>query len=376
MFDYKKILIILVVLAFTITGCGEKTSTIDTSSATKVKSITTIKEKGGRVDWSHENNLILFDKLGKDLYYDVYMMNPDGSEEKCLTCDRPELPQKHNGGPTWHPSGDWIVFQSVNPTMINKDLPERFVRMNSNPGAGAYNDLWIMDRHGNKLVKLLGIPEGSGTLHPHFSHDGTKLTWSQLVKGPDTQEFLAGDMGQWALKVADFSIVNGYPRMQNVQTFQQGPLHRFYESHGFTKDDKKIIFSGNPEEKQATRGFDIYTLELATQKYTKLTDQPNEWNEHANLSPDGQKLIWMSSKDTNTPDLMQVKADYWLMDIDGSNKQRLTYFNEPGHEHYLDIDGGIVGADSSWSPDGQQVMIYIKTEREDRDGPIMMMEFE
>jgi len=233
-----------------------------------------------------------------------------------------------------------------------------------------------MDGRGNRAFKILAIPEGSGTLHPHFSHDGTKLTWAQLVKGPSTEEYLQGLMGEWSLKVADFLVVNGSPSLRNVKTYQRGPLHRFYESHGFTIDDKKIIFSGNPEKHQTTRGFDIYTLDLATEKYTKLTDNPDEWDEHSNLSPDGKKIIWMSSKGTDTVDLKKVKADYWIMNTNGTDQQRITYFNEKGHDHYLDVNGGVVGADSSWSPDGRQIMIYVKTDRENRDGPIMLLDLE
>lgn len=73
----------------------------------KVKHIKTITNDGGRVDWSHSgNNLIAFDRMEEDGYYDVYVMNPDGSGEKCLTCGKQGLPQKHNGNPAWHLSGE------------------------------------------------------------------------------------------------------------------------------------------------------------------------------------------------------------------------------------------------------------------------------
>ena len=41
----------------------------------KIDTIWTITDDGGRVDWSHSgNNLIAFDRVGADGFYDVYVM--------------------------------------------------------------------------------------------------------------------------------------------------------------------------------------------------------------------------------------------------------------------------------------------------------------
>lgn len=46
----------------------------------KVKKITTLTKRGGRVDWSHSgNNLIAFDRRNRLKRYDVYVMKPNGS---------------------------------------------------------------------------------------------------------------------------------------------------------------------------------------------------------------------------------------------------------------------------------------------------------
>lgn len=50
-------------------------------------------------------------------------------------------------------------------------------------------------------------------------------------------------------------------------------------------------------------------------------------------------------------------TDYWVMDADGSNKRRLTYFNEKGHPHY--IEGGAIAADFAWSEDGKRIFAYL-----------------
>jgi len=107
------LIIATIVAVMLISGCAQKSAPVEENNYTedyKVKNITTIKEYGKSMDWSHTKDMIAFGKRGKDGYYDVCIMNSDGSGEICLTCDKEECPQKHNGNPAWHPSGDYIVF--------------------------------------------------------------------------------------------------------------------------------------------------------------------------------------------------------------------------------------------------------------------------
>ena len=73
------------------------------------------------------------------------------------------------------------------------------------------------------------------------------------------------------------------------------------------------------------------------------------YNEHAHISPDGKYIVWMSSVGNgDTFDYYKVGTDYWLMNIDGSNKQRLTYLNKPDHPHFRGRYA--VAADFAWDP--------------------------
>lgn len=49
-------------------------------------------------------------------------------------------------------------------------------------------------------------------------------------------------------------------------------------------------------------------------------------------------------------------TDYWLMDSNGSNKRRLTYFNEKGCPEY--IGRRVIVADLSWRPNGTAFAAY------------------
>lgn len=67
---------------------------------------------GGQMDWSPDGAWITYDVQGEDGFTDVYKMRPDGTDNECLTCDNPILPNRHQGQSTWHPSGRYLVFQA------------------------------------------------------------------------------------------------------------------------------------------------------------------------------------------------------------------------------------------------------------------------
>ncbi|MDR7533293.1 MAG: hypothetical protein QN183_09510 [Armatimonadota bacterium] len=66
---------------------------------------------GGRVDWSHATDLIAAGIVGRDGYADIELLRPDGTRLACLTCGHPQVPQKHNDLPAWHPS--WEYWRSA-----------------------------------------------------------------------------------------------------------------------------------------------------------------------------------------------------------------------------------------------------------------------
>jgi hypothetical protein len=68
-----------------------------------VSRISTLKSGGGRLDWHADK--IAFDMAGPDGRFDIYVMRPDGSGERCLTCNHPDLPKRNIGQPAWHPAG-------------------------------------------------------------------------------------------------------------------------------------------------------------------------------------------------------------------------------------------------------------------------------
>ncbi|MDR7092060.1 TolB family protein [Cellvibrio fibrivorans] len=95
--------------------------------------------------------------------------------------------------------------------------------------------------------------------------------------------------------------------------------------HGFSPDDKSLIFTGERKGQ-----YDIYSIDIKTGKETQLTDTPT-LDDGSEFSPDG-KYIYFNSNRTG---LMQL----WRMHADGSNQQQLTFDNHNNWFPHVSPDG-------------------------------------
>lgn len=326
-----------------------------------VTDMTTVKEYGKSVDWLHQENLIATARPLFDGYYDLLIFSMDDPDkETYLTHNAIGAPQKHNGNPAWHPSGNYLVF-----TAENEDVDSEF-DFYAVPGRGVNCNLWLANREGTTFWQLTFYEtayfgDAQGVIHPQFSHDGEKLLWAERVMG-------AGDTmwGRWALKVARFVDDGDNPRLEDIRTFTPGAQNAFYEGHSFSHDGRSVLFSGNLESGQKETGLDIYEMDLESGGCTRLTSSFSDWDEHSHWSPDGEKIAWMSSTplDVEYPEDMgphdwryYLATELWLMNADGSGKQRLTFFNQPGHSHQR-AERTVV-SDSTWGPDGESLLLLL-----------------
>jgi Tol biopolymer transport system component len=81
--------------------------------------------------------------------------------------------------------------------------------------------------------------------------------------------------------------------------------------HSWSPDGKKLIFTG-----QRNNNFDIYAVDVATKKETRLTEDVS-LDDGPEFTPDG-KSIWFNSVRTGTMKLWKMKAD-------GSNEEQVTF---------------------------------------------------
>jgi Tol biopolymer transport system component len=324
--------------------------------------LSTFEAAGGRVDWSHAHGRIAYDRAGADGFFDLFVAAPDGSGDTCLTCGKPGLPQRHNGNPAWHPSGNFIVFQSEVASSRNAFA--------GNPGRGVNNVLWVTDASGtafHQITELSATDEASGVLHPHFSRDGTRLSWSELYAPAGLLQ--AGMLfGHWRLVVADFAVGgDGRPRVSNLRRFEREPA--FYENHGFSPGGTQLLFSSNLAQSGLLEAAnnDIFVVDLGSLALTRLTS--DDYNEHAHFVPSGQKILWMTNRGNASRG-----TDLWVMNTDGTGKERLTFMNQAGCPEYA--GSRAVAADSTINAAGDKVLVYVQDELFGDVGSIRLVELD
>jgi hypothetical protein len=332
----------------------------------RLLSVTRVSGNAARLDWSPDGEWLAVDKRGEDGLYDVYLMRPDGSDLRCLTCPDagadPSLPSDRQiGQPAFHPSGEWLAIQ------VEKQRHKDDTRHPS-PGAGTYQDLWVMRLSDRRCYQLTHVSDGigsgtpvGGTLHPVFSHDGGRILWT------DMQDYGIGLglLGDWQLALAEF-VVDPEPRLTARVHFNPGESGLWYESHGFGPDDTWIYFSGNTAGTWELYA-DINTMVLAeAPAVTRLTrsagpqlNEKGHYDEHAHLSPRFDVMAWLRS--------VSGQAEVWLANADGTGGVQLTHFSDSGHpDHELVRGLKSVPSDNAWNPNPpagtQQLAVYVQVD--------------
>jgi Tol biopolymer transport system component len=315
---------------------------------------------GGRPDWSFDGEWIAYDHKEEDGYWDIYRVHPDGSGEECLTCDHPYLPNRHIGNPAFSPDGRWLVI-----TVEKESHPGGSAI--ALPGAGGYNDLWAMDISSDSppydvyLIHSVndGFPAG-GSLHPVFSHNGTKLFWSDRTGG-------GGEFGDWRLVIADF-ITTPSPHLESYQFYEPGDQDQWYESHGWGLDDSWIYFAGSPLMGMDDECMDICRMDFSDPNNVErltwtsgINGEDCEWDEHAHMNPRGDIICWSSSMPYGYSERGSHQSDLWIMNLDGSGKRQVTFFNDPNPPNSLWVEydsGGRRCSDKAWNPDGTKLVFF------------------
>jgi len=237
--------------------------------------------------------------------YSICIINIDGSSPIMLTkCAREYFPMSP---PQFSPDGTKITFIS------DKD--------------GDY-DIYIMNVDGSDRLKLTN--NNHWDFSPRFSPDGLKIVFVIF------QDIYTMDLNGSNLNNLTKSESNDdrYPR--------------------FTPDGLKILFTSYREG-----NCNIYIMDADGSNQTKLTKNDSQLELFPQLSPDGTYILYTSFTIKQSHPYIFENYEINIMDIDGSNLNRLTSEN--------------VNCDFSpqFSPDGSKVFY---TSRRDGDYEIYVME--
>jgi dipeptidyl aminopeptidase/acylaminoacyl peptidase len=216
---------------------------------------------GAEAAFSGTNGKIAFSSA-RDSNYEIYVMNPDGSDQTRLTHD----PASNEVDPAWSPDGQRIVFTSTR------------------SGSG---DIYVMNQDGAGVTRLTSDPAPDA--NPTWSPGGRNIAFARSLNG-NGEIYVINDDG------------TGETRLTTNPTPDATPA--------WSPDGTKIAFTsardGNNE---------IYVMNPDGSNQTRLTMDPAPDTSPA-WSPDGQKIAFTSKRDGN--------YQIYVMNADGSNQARLT----------------------------------------------------
>ncbi|HYU38275.1 MAG TPA: tetratricopeptide repeat protein, partial [Acidimicrobiia bacterium] len=219
--------------------------------------------------WSPDGKRIAFSR-GLVTGVDVFVMNADGSEQKRVT----HLTDTDLGGglgPTWSPDGTRIAFQSyVQP------------------------DIYVINVDGTGLRNLTNHP--ARDLQPAWSPDGSRIAFLSNRDGrPEVYVMNADGTGPVRLTV-------------NAQSSEGTP--RWNPSPAWSPDGTKIAFASDRDG-----DVEIYVMNADGTGLVRLTFNPGEDGEPS-WSPDGRRIAFHRR--------VLGHAQVFVMNADGSNVTRLT----------------------------------------------------
>ncbi|MGB8953148.1 MAG: hypothetical protein WCC06_10865 [Candidatus Aminicenantales bacterium] len=227
---------------------------------------------------------------------EIYLMTKDGLKKLTDNTWSDEYPK-------WSPDRTKIAF-TANPK-------------------GKY-EIFVMNADGSDLIQIIGT-KNDAIEHAWFP-DGEKIAF--------TEEFRSGLLTRFVLWQFDLKTKNmekmipefpGYTALPDFSP--SAPLM------GFT--GKKMI------------GWDVFLFDLEKKEYKSLTKGGKSCRPH--FSRDGEKIAYVSAE-------ADGKGDIWLMNPDGSNKERLTE-RDATYDYF-----------PSWSSDGKYIVFCSSTSGSPREG--------
>ena len=287
--------------------------------------------------------------------YQVYTIDGDRAPE-CITCvavsGGPRV-DRHKMMVGQHPSGQWIFVGVEFDRHELWWLPRAW--QIGLMQTGLWLNMWITTRTGDRWYQIThfgGPGSPKGYVGPPFTSDGNTAVWTELIDG----NVFVFTFGLWKLYAADFEVTDGIPGFVNKRDITPSGAN-WVEVGNFAPDNRRILLStdlGLPEPRNA-EGQDQWSLDIYSGELQRLTNTPTVWDEHGVYSPNGKKIVFMSSypyslSDPNSYRTWTLRTEIMLMNSDGSGLQQLTHFNEPGHPESQ--PGNTVAAGGMFMEDG------------------------
>jgi len=204
--------------------------------------------------------------------HDIFVMDPDGSNEVRLTTSL-----AYDDQPAWSPDGTKIAFMS---------------------GRDGNFEIYSMTSTGAAQTRLTNNPQGDG--FPAWSPDGSRIAFVRgNLNSPNTFEiYLMDATGGNEVRLTNDSVIDGVP--------------------SWSPDGTKIVFMSGGSSVFDPNSFEIYTINADGSNRTRLTNN-SIVDGQPSYSPDGTKIVFASG-DAMNPNGIEI----YVMSANGTNLTRLT----------------------------------------------------
>jgi len=214
---------------------------------------------------SMPHGAIAFSRLDASGSAAIYLMDPDGSDRRCLV-DTPGQDED----PAWSPDGTSIAFTS---------------------DADGDSNIYTMRADGTRLVQITDSPLDE--YGPVWSPDGRRIAYSSW----ETEE------GPFAIHVMQRDGTNAKAVLESGGDFE------YIQLHDWSPDGGTLLWDGYPG---AT---DLLTMDPEGSHIQPLAGGPGEFGSGAVYSPDGSQVLFQA-------DLRG--GCLYVMNADGTGLRRLT----------------------------------------------------
>src|SRR5262245_15512742 len=238
------------------------------------------------------NGLIAWSKVFLRFDAEIFVMNPDGSNQVQLT---------HNArvdfDPNWSADGSMLVYTSSTATDA---------------------DIWVANADGTAEHNVSNDP-GVPDIQPAWSPDGSQIAFvkQRPIDGTSSLWVMDAD-GSSQRQLTDMRTVNVHPN--------------------WSPDGTRIAFAGNKDG-----NLELYTIAPDGSDLTCLTTTPPVQEGNPNWSPDGTMLAFDACVADSYPCPGSPNYEVYAMRADGSFRRRLT-------------DDASIDANPAWSPDGREIV--------------------
>ena len=270
--------------------------------------------------WNGATRTIAFGRMQPDGHFHTFLSAADGSNERRVTFsawrdDRHQFPS------SWHPSGAYLAM------LVEKNDHEGS-SLDAIPGYGAYTDYWLVTPDGTQAWKLYDLPAGydHAITHAAFSPDGSKFIWSERIRAPqifDPNLFA----GSYVFNVADF-VPTPAPHLATCFASNQEMSNRAEKSSRSPPTTRRSRSTVPTSPRISLRHHRIYTMNTDTGVISELTTE--SWAQGPTFTPDGKSIVYSTGAGADIFPGQLQGADLWIMNVDGSNKRRLTFMNVTG----------------------------------------------